>query len=236
MTKKNSTILLVLTTILTLCTLPAKAQFEFAPTVGMGLVTDKQIMGGGFALDLGVSARYTFFEADAPVNLQVRLDATYGYIYASALQKNVIQHVRLDLEDDRFVAVWQDNLIRLPLTLGVRFNNVFNSKVTFRAGAYYGRGIGGKVHYFKTPANLYFQSFNSYRSNTIKGMDGYEGNFITLAQNEHRLGVIAAMDINLLERLELSLYYMGDLGDSWNAGVKPSVKPNAFKLALSYWF
>ena len=71
----------------------------------------------------------------------------------------------------------------------------------------------------------------------IKGVAGYEDNFITLAQNEHRAGVLAAIDVNLYKQLDLSLYYMGDFVDSWNSGnFKPVVKPNALKLGLSYWF
>lgn len=197
---------------------------------------DKPIKGAGLSADLGLSARYTFLK-DASISLQVRLDAMYGYLYAGSVQKNVIQHVRFGLEDDRFAFAWQDHMIRIPLTVGVRFNRILDGRLSLRVGGYYGRGFAGTVRYVKTPEGLSFQEFNSYQSQTIKGVAGYDGNFITLAQNEHRAGVLAGVDVNLYKKLDLSLYYMGDFLDSWDSGVfKPYIKPNAIKLGLSYWF
>lgn len=235
MTAKKSLLLVLVAALLTLCSLPAKAQFEFGPTAGAGFIANKHITGAGFSSDLGLSVRYSFLK-DAPVNLQVRLDAIYGYLYASSVHKNVIQHVRFAPEEDRFAFAWQDHLIRLPLTVGMHFNDILDGRVTFRLGGYYGRGIAGKVRHVKTPAGLDFPEFDSYKSHTIKGAEGYEGNFITLAQNEHRVGVVTAIDVNLFRKLDLSIYYMGDLGDSWNSAYKPYIRPDAVKLALSYWF
>ena len=236
MSHKNYLLVGFAIALLTLCALPVKAQFEFGPTAGVGAVMDKPIQGVGLAADLGVSARYTFLK-DAPVSIQLRLDATYGYLYAGSVCKNVIQHVRFGQQDDRFAFAWQDHMIRVPLTVGVRLNNVLGGKVSLRVGGYYGRGIAGKVRYNKTPEGLSFPEFDSYKSNTIKGAAGYEGNFITLAQNEHRLGVLASIDVNIYKQLDLSLYYMGDLVDSWDSiNFKPAIKPNALKLGLSYWF
>ena len=77
MSHKNYLLVGFAIALLTLCALPVKAQFEFGPTAGVGAVMDKPIQGAGLAADLGVSARYTFLK-DAPVSIQLRLDATYG--------------------------------------------------------------------------------------------------------------------------------------------------------------
>lgn len=235
--KLRTVALLTATTAMVLgLAVPAKAQFEFAPIVGVGTVMDTTFEKAGFTTDLGISARYTFLK-DAPLSIQVRLDAQYSYLSVGTVRKNLIQHARFNEGGEYpFGFKWQDHIFRLPLTVGVRFNNVLDGRVTLRAGGYYGRGITGSVGYIYTPANLTFPQFNSYESQTFKGNSEYDGNFMTLAQNEHRLGFVVAVDVNVYKQLDLSLYYMGDVVDSWSFMKKPYVIPKSLKLGLSYWF
>lgn len=245
MNRSKAKVLGVLVAILTfvLPSTSAFAQFEFAPVAGAGVFSAKSTIKPGFTTDLGVSARYTFFPHGV-VSFQARLDVLYSYQRNTQLTRNLFQNPELKSHLG-FVFDWQDHKLRLPLSLGLRFNEVFNGSLTLRAGAYYQRGIGGKARCTLYPfENLVTPfEFNTYATESfdVKRADNTVKRLSTIAQNESGFGLLFAADYRVWDNLELSLYYMGDMTPTWpilysNSYIHTSVKPQAFKLGVSYWF
>lgn len=219
-------------------------QFEFAPTIGGGVLAGKHIKGVGFSADAGGALRYTFLQ-DATVSLQLRLDLQYSYLNAPEVQKNLFRHPDLTGADDaNFIFAWQDHLVRIPLTIGIRPNAFFNRNVTLRIGAYYGRGFAGKASHKVVPTGFDLYELSTYVPDPVKApqspkLTNAGGNMSVVPQNEHRYGLIGAIDFRLGGQLEASLYYTGDLISSWDGSAARDgvpVIPHSLKIGLSYWF
>lgn len=218
------------------------AQFEVAPSLAGGIFTGKSIGKIGITFDVGVSARYTF-QSSASVSLQARIDILYSNARTQSITRNLFQDNWLQNRPG-FNFEWQDHLIRIPLTLGLRFNEIFNGDLALRMGGYYGRGLSGKARCIECPgiSSTPFE-FNSYSTDGIEVVN--DGNSKTLihpiAQNASRVGIILAVDYKVWQQMEVSLSYVKDLNSAWSymgtdTFVYPNVNLQTIKIGASYWF
>ena len=226
--------------LLLLAVAPTKmlAQIEVAPIVDFGGVSGPGFSKMGRTFGIGASVRYTFFQDSPSVSLQVRLDAQYSNYYASSIERNLFQNPEL-AGKSRFRFNWQDHVLNVPLTLGVRFNSFLDGNLSVRAGAYWTRGLKGSIHYIATPdENMTYQAIDAYNTVIIK-VPG-KSNRLTIAENESRVGIVAAVDYRVWKQLELSASYMRDLNPTWVHGIvndsQPPIKLNFFKIGAAYWF